>query len=554
MGVTVQNIQFSSKFNRSKNPNLSKADVTCPNILHAQNNNLTDSNYGVLIAKNAISFNGKSIPLTFSDKLSVILHNMQCGNLLVISNDIKASAEKLCTLSSHFEEAAKSVIFLKQEGIATPVAFYKDSYGDPLLMNIGDESLRIDRIGLESELVKPNMGALMDEGDKISDTSARENVIEFKPLSQLKKIPRVEFPDAITFDFSDATVNPVTQLNASLFNQVLATLTESTQVPPLAHLPQVAQAEAKVAQIASKGVRRIGFADVGGQDTAIKEIKKEIISPIRYPFAYANSDEINHGILLVGPPGTGKSLIAEAVANECNCYYKKLGPTELTSMYHGKTEENWREVFQELRDNAPSILFVDEIDGLIAARGSDAGHTYNDKIVTELLKLMSDVEKDGVPVFVLGATNKKEVLDSAMVRGGRFARVIDIPYPDVEGYKSVLKIHTRNKPLSSDVNLSELAEKCKNSKIAPANATEIVRLARENALLRTGISKKMEDGTLVPEDMNQLLITSSDFDSAYAKHIKEHNANPDGKIMGFHAFLPGLVSPVQDDLQLVARV
>ncbi|MGC9150123.1 MAG: AAA family ATPase, partial [Candidatus Micrarchaeia archaeon] len=189
-------------------------------------------------------------------------------------------------------------------------------------------------------------------------------------------------------------------------------------------------------------------------------VKKELYEIVELPFKKPELFEKMgirpvKGVLLVGAPGTGKTLLARAVATESEANFISINGPELVSKYVGESEERLREVFREAEENAPSIIFIDEIDAIAPKREEVTGEVER-RMVSQLLTLMDGLKKRG-EVIVIAATNRPNAIDPALRRPGRFDREIEIGVPDKNGRKEILQIHTRNMPLAKDVNLDELA-------------------------------------------------------------------------------------------------
>ena len=177
-----------------------------------------------------------------------------------------------------------------------------------------------------------------------------------------------------------------------------------------------------------------------------------IEAPLRHPELFKRLGvEAPKGVLLHGPPGTGKTLLAKAVANETNANFYTIGGPEIMSKYYGESEEKLRNVFEQAEKNAPSIIFIDEIDSIAPKREEVSGEVER-RIVAQLLSLMDGMSTRG-KVVVIGATNRVNAIDPALRRPGRFDREIEIGVPDRNGRLEVLQIHTRGMPLAKDVNL-----------------------------------------------------------------------------------------------------
>ena len=166
--------------------------------------------------------------------------------------------------------------------------------------------------------------------------------------------------------------------------------------------------------------------------------------------------EAPKGVLLHGPPGTGKTLLAKAVANETNANFYMIGGPEIMSKYYGESEERLRNVFEQAEKNAPSIIFIDEIDSIAPKREEVSGEVER-RIVSQLLSLMDGMSSRG-RVVGIGATNRINAIDPALRRPGRFDREIEIGVPDRNGRLEILQIHTRGMPIAKDVNLEKLAD------------------------------------------------------------------------------------------------
>ena len=205
-----------------------------------------------------------------------------------------------------------------------------------------------------------------------------------------------------------------------------------------------------------ENVPTITYDDIGGMRDTIQKVREMIELPLRHPEIFERLGiDPPKGVLLHGPPGTGKTLLAKAVANESDANFYYVGGPEIVSKYVGESEERLRKIFKEAEENAPSIIFIDEIDGIAPKRESVFGEVEK-RIVSQLLTLLDGLKARG-EVIVIGATNRPDSLDPALRRPGRFDREIEIGVPDRTGRLEVLQIHTRNMPLEKDVKLKEFA-------------------------------------------------------------------------------------------------
>ena len=205
--------------------------------------------------------------------------------------------------------------------------------------------------------------------------------------------------------------------------------------------------------------RRVTFADVAGADEEKEELV-EVVDFLKDPKKFnALGARIPKGVLLMGPPGTGKTLLARAVAGEAGVPFYSISGSDFVEMFVGVGASRVRDLFDQAKKTSPSIVFIDEIDAVGRQRGAGlgGGHDEREQTLNQLL-----VEMDGfganTGVIVMAATNRRDILDPALLRPGRFDRQIVVGYPDVKGREEILKVHTRNKPLGPDVDLNVIAK------------------------------------------------------------------------------------------------
>ena len=204
---------------------------------------------------------------------------------------------------------------------------------------------------------------------------------------------------------------------------------------------------------------RIAYEDIGGLGKEIRRIREMIELPLKYPQIFERLGiDPPKGVLLHGPPGCGKTLIARAVANETDAYFAQISGPEIMDKFYGQSEANVRKIFEDATAHAPSIIFLDEIDAIAPKREEMGGEKQVEKrVVAQLLALLDGLSSRG-QVIVIGATNIPNVLDPALRRPGRFDREIQISIPDKNGRLDILNIHTRGMPLAEDVDLVRLSE------------------------------------------------------------------------------------------------
>ncbi|MDD3378879.1 MAG: CDC48 family AAA ATPase [Candidatus Methanomethylophilaceae archaeon] len=198
------------------------------------------------------------------------------------------------------------------------------------------------------------------------------------------------------------------------------------------------------------------YDDIGGLDEELKRIREMIELPLKHPELFDRMGiSAPRGVLLYGPPGTGKTLLAEAVANESGASIFTVRGPEIMGRYYGQSEERLREIFKNAQDNAPSVIFLDEIDSIAPSRDTVYGEVER-RVVAQLLTLMDGMGGRG-NVIVIGATNREDAVDPALRRPGRFDREIEIGVPGISGRKDILEVHTRDMPLAEDVDIEKLS-------------------------------------------------------------------------------------------------
>ena len=233
----------------------------------------------------------------------------------------------------------------------------------------------------------------------------------------------------------------------------------------------------------------VTWDDVGGLDDLKKTIQEAVEWPLKYPdeFEFVGA-KAPRGILLYGEPGTGKTLVAKALAHETDSNFISIKGPELLSKWVGESEKGVREIFYKARHAAPCVIFFDEIDSLAPRRGTDTGSKVGERVVAQILAEMDGLEElHGV--VVVGATNRLDMIDEALLRPGRFDRIVEVPIPDQAGREQILMVHTKDKPIADDVNIKELA--AQTTGMSGARLRAITDNAALSAL-RRHINKKAE--------------------------------------------------------------
>ncbi len=243
----------------------------------------------------------------------------------------------------------------------------------------------------------------------------------------------------------------------------------------------------------------VKWDDVGGIENSKQELREAVEWPMKNPQSFERMGiKPPRGVLLYGPPGTGKTMLAKAVAKESEANFIQVKGPELLSMWVGKSEEGVRKVFERARQVSPCIIFFDELDSLAGRRGMDhSGNNVTERVLNQMLAEMDGIEtlKN---VIVIGATNRPDMLDPALLRPGRFDRIVYVNVPEKEGRLQILKIHTKNMPLEKDVKLDELSEKTEGY-----TGADIEGLCREAAML--ALRKNSEAKTISKENFEKAM-------------------------------------------------
>ena len=260
-----------------------------------------------------------------------------------------------------------------------------------------------------------------------------------------------------------------------------------------------------------RGVPQVTYEDIGGLTDEIKKVREMIELPLRHPEIFEKLGiEAPKGVLLYGPPGTGKTLLAKAVANESNAHFISISGPEIMSKFYGESEARLREIFKEAREKAPSIIFVDEIDSIAPKREEVTGEVER-RVVSQMLSLMDGLEARG-KVIVISATNRPNAIDPALRRPGRFDREIEIKVPDKKGRKDILAIHSRNMPLSDDVNVDKIS--AISHGYVGADLEYLCKEAAMKCLRRLLPILNLEEEKIPPETLDKLIVNHEDFQKA----------------------------------------
>lgn len=260
-----------------------------------------------------------------------------------------------------------------------------------------------------------------------------------------------------------------------------------------------------------KLIPKISYEDIGGLDDTIRRVREMVELPMRYPELFVRLGvEPPKGVLLYGPPGTGKTLLAKAVASETDSHFIHVSGPEIMSKFYGESEQKIREIFDDAKAKAPSIIFIDEIDSIAPKRDDKNSGEVERRIVSQMLALMDGLESRG-EIIVIGATNRPNAIDPALRRPGRFDREIEISVPNQEGRLAILEIHTRSMPLAEDVSLKDLSSRTYG--FVGADLSSLTKEAAMRSIRR--VLPKINWGEEIPSEIiNEITVLTKDFDIA----------------------------------------
>ena len=269
---------------------------------------------------------------------------------------------------------------------------------------------------------------------------------------------------------------------------------------------------AKAVDISEEAVPEVTYEDIGGLTEEVKKIREMVELPLKHPEIFDKLGiEPPKGVLLHGPPGTGKTLLAKAVANESEAHFILLNGPEIMSKFYGESEKKIRDIFEDAEKNAPSIIFIDEVDAIAPKREEVQGEVER-RVVSQLLTMMDGLKSRG-RIIVIGATNRVNSIDPALRRPGRFDREVEISVPDKKSRLNILKIHTRNMPLHKDVNLEVLAGKTHG--FVGADLSALTKESAMNVLRKHLPELKTEDNEAIPQEvLDKIVVKMEDFDDS----------------------------------------
>ena len=360
--------------------------------------------------------------------------------------------------------------------------------------------------------VRRNAGTSIDERISIKKIEAREaRKITFAPTEPLRIMGGEEYLGQI-LEGRAVTRGDVVQINVMgrKIDLVVVNFAPTADAAIVNRKTEVKISEKPVKE-EQASIPKVTYEDIGGLEEEVKKVREMIELPLRHPELFERLGvEAPKGVLLHGPPGNGKTLLAKAVAGETNANFITIGGPEIMSKFYGESEERLREIFKQAEENAPSIIFIDEIDSIAPKREDVSGETER-RVVAQLLSLMDGLEARG-KVVVIGATNRPNAIDPALRRPGRFDREIEINPPNKDGRLEILQIHTRGMPLEPEISLEELADLTHG--YVGADLSALCKEAAIRSLRRILPELDLEMESIPMEVLNKITVKRADFFSA----------------------------------------
>lgn len=465
-------------------------------------------------------------------KLPYMFEHCENGDVITVGKNLEEVQKGLMNVVDNFAEVIKRVFFIKHGGLSVPIAFGKSFADSWACINIGDKKVLLS-MNDKVEDIEPKDSVEIAQGDIIINNNV--NI----PIGMFGEYPKVE-------NSEDGTAT-----NDDIDDFILLSDPENfateTYIFDEVQLPKVYKANIEAFELLKTGglvkthevkktneSKKLSFKDIGGLDHVIERLEDAILFPIRYADAHREEGvDVSKGVLLYGKPGTGKTLLAEALANEADAHFRKICSTDLEAKYVGETEGKWRNLFKEAVENQPSIIFIDEIDAVTKERGASANAHISDKIVNQILSLMSDLEKSDDNVFVIATTNKPETMDSAIIRSGRFGEIIEVTEPDREGKRAIFNIHTSKKRIDPELDVEALLNEFDKRGFTGADIKHITNKAHSLSWKRQGIRQKMKDRTLTKQDLVGINTNMEDFKKAIDEWDSAQGARQKRKPIGF---------------------
>ena len=360
-------------------------------------------------------------------------------------------------------------------------------------------------------MTRQNIGAGI--GDKISLKIVEVVNAEQIVLSPTEKITAEGLQDYMIHNYLNHvfTTGDSISLNTQMGGKIQFIVTSTKPSKPVLVIENTVFKLGTMTKAIDSSVPRITYDELGGLKNEVQKIREMVELPMRHPELFEKIGvEAPKGVLLYGPPGTGKTLLAKAVAGETNAHFISISGPEIMGKHYGESEERIREIFTQAEENAPSIIFIDEIDSIAPKRDEVSGELEK-RIVSQLLTLMDGMKSRG-KVVVIAATNRPDSIDPALRRPGRFDREIEIGIPDDEGRFDILSIHTRGMPIDQKVDLKQISKTTHG--FVGADLEVLAKEAAMKSLRRILPEIDYDEEKISSEILEKIQITSDDFRDA----------------------------------------
>ena len=360
-------------------------------------------------------------------------------------------------------------------------------------------------------MTRQNIGAGI--GDKILLKTVEAVNAEQIVLSPTEKITAEGLQEYMIYNYLNHvfTTGDSVSLNTQMGGRVQFIVTSTKPSKPVLVTENTVFKLGAMTKAVDSSYPRITYDELGGLKKEVQKIREMVELPMRHPELFDKIGvEAPKGVLLYGPPGTGKTLLAKAVAGETNAHFISLSGPEIMGKHYGESEERIREIFTQAEENAPSIIFIDEIDSIAPKRDEVSGELEK-RIVSQLLTLMDGMKSRG-KVVVIAATNRPDSIDPALRRPGRFDREIEIGIPDDEGRFDILSIHTRGMPIDEKVDLKQISKTTHG--FVGADLEVLAKEAAMKSLRRILPEIDYDEEKISSEILEKIQITSDDFREA----------------------------------------
>ncbi len=360
-------------------------------------------------------------------------------------------------------------------------------------------------------MTRQNIGAGI--GDNISLKIVEAVSAEQIVLSPTEKIAAEGLQEYMIYNYLNHvfTTGDSVSLNTQMGGRVQFVITSTKPSKPVLVTENTIFKLGAMTKAIDSSFPRITYDELGGLKNEVQKIREMVELPMRHPELFDKIGvEAPKGVLLYGPPGTGKTLLAKAVAGETNAHFISLSGPEIMGKHYGESEERIREIFTQAEENAPSIIFIDEIDSIAPKRDEVSGELEK-RIVSQLLTLMDGMKSRG-KVVVIAATNRPDSIDPALRRPGRFDREIEIGIPDDEGRFDILSIHTRGMPIDEKVDLKQISKTTHG--FVGADLEVLSKEAAMRSLRRILPEIDLDEEKISSEILQKIQITSDDFRDA----------------------------------------